>query len=80
MPRYPAVVEERYEDDLAQSQQVLDDVERALERLSEGSYGSCEICDDPILGADLAADPTRRVCEQHLALTRTPEPEPSAPT
>jgi len=79
VPRYPAVVEERYEDDLAQSQRVLDDVERALERLSEGSYGSCEICDDPILGADLAADPTRRVCEQHLALTRTSEPEPSDP-
>ena len=72
------MVEERYEDDLAQSQRVLDDVERALERLSEGSYGSCEICADPILGADLAADPTRRACEQHLALSQTSEPEPGA--
>jgi RNA polymerase-binding transcription factor DksA len=62
-------MEERYEDELAQSQRVLDDVERALERLSEGSYGSCETCGAPILGADLAADPIRRVCEQHLALT-----------
>jgi DnaK suppressor protein len=63
-------VEERYEDDLARSQRVLDDVDRALERLSEGSYGSCETCGAPVLGADLAADPTRRVCEQHLPLGR----------
>jgi len=43
-------------------------VDRALERLSEGSYGSCETCGAPILGADLESDPTRRRCEQHLAL------------
>ena len=72
-------MEERYESELAQSERVLDDVDRALERLSEGSYDSCEICGAPILGADLAADPTRRVCEQHLALTQTSEPEPSDP-
>jgi RNA polymerase-binding transcription factor DksA len=62
-------VEERYESELAQSTRVLDDVDRALERLSEGSYGSCETCGAPILGAHLADDPTRRVCEQHLPLT-----------
>ncbi len=67
-PRYCAGVEERYESELAQSQQVLDDVDRALERLSAGSYESCEACGAPILPADLAVDPTRRVCEQHLAL------------
>jgi len=61
-------VEERYEAELAQSQRVLDDVDRALERLSEGRYDSCETCGAPILAADLALDPTRRVCEQHLAL------------
>jgi RNA polymerase-binding transcription factor DksA len=60
-------MEERYESELAQSAAVLDGVDRALERLSEGTYGSCETCGAPILGADLAADPTRRRCEQHLA-------------
>jgi RNA polymerase-binding transcription factor DksA len=59
-------VEERYESELAQSARVLDDVDRALERLSEGTYDSCQQCGAPILDADLSADPTRRVCEQHL--------------
>jgi RNA polymerase-binding transcription factor DksA len=69
-------VEERYETELAHSQRVLDDVDRALERLTEGTYGSCETCGAPIFGADLEADPTRRQCEQHLALTPVTEPEP----
>jgi RNA polymerase-binding transcription factor DksA len=61
-------VEERYESELARSAQVLDDVDRALARLSDGSYQSCETCGAPILETDLGADPTRRVCEQHLRL------------
>jgi RNA polymerase-binding transcription factor DksA len=69
-------VEERYESALAQSQQVLNDVDRALERLSDGGYGSCETCGTPIFEADLLTDPTRRVCEQHLALDRTAGPGP----
>jgi RNA polymerase-binding transcription factor DksA len=73
-PRYPAVVEERYEFELAQSARVLDNVDRTLERLSGGAYGSCETCGAPILGADLDADPTRRVCEQHLALGAPGDP------
>jgi DnaK suppressor protein len=67
-------VEERYESELARSTRVLDDVDRALERLSEGTYGSCATCGAPILPADLATDPTRRVCEQHLPLGQ-PGPE-----
>jgi hypothetical protein len=65
-------VEERYESQLAQSARVLDDVDRALERLSAGTYDSCETCGAPILEGDVAADPTRRVCEQHLALDGSP--------
>jgi DnaK suppressor protein len=61
-PRYSAVVEERYESELAQSALVLDDVERALERLSAGTYASCENCGQSIDDADLAVDPTRRTC------------------
>jgi DnaK suppressor protein len=55
-------VEERYESELAQSALVLDDVERALERLSAGTYASCENCGQSIDDADLAVDPTRRTC------------------
>jgi RNA polymerase-binding transcription factor DksA len=61
-------MEERYEADLAQSQRVLNSVDRALERLSDGSYGSCEACGTPIRPEDLLADPARSVCEQHLAI------------
>ena len=61
-------MEERYEAELTRSAAVLDGVDRALERLSDGTYGSCEACGDPIAGADLEADPTRRMCEQHLSL------------
>jgi RNA polymerase-binding transcription factor len=61
-------VEEHYESELAQSAAVLDGVDRALERLSDGRYGSCETCGAPIRGADLEADPIRRRCEQHLVL------------
>jgi RNA polymerase-binding transcription factor DksA len=59
-------VEERYESELAQSEQVLDDVDRALERLSAGTYATCENCGAPIDDADLAADPTRRTCREHM--------------
>jgi len=68
-------VEERYEFELAQSARVLHNVDRALQRLSEGAYGSCQTCGAPILGADLEADPTRRLCEQHLALDDGRDPE-----
>jgi len=61
-------VEERYEAELTRSAAVLDGVDRALERLSDGTYGSCEACGAPIMGTDLEADPTRRMCEQHLSL------------
>jgi RNA polymerase-binding transcription factor DksA len=61
-------MEERYESELARSTQTLEAVDRALERLSGGAYGSCRTCGAPILDTDLAADPLRNVCEQHLDL------------
>jgi DnaK suppressor protein len=61
-PRYSAPVEERYESELAQSALVLDNVDHALERLSAGSYATCEQCGQSIDDADLAIDPTRRTC------------------
>jgi RNA polymerase-binding transcription factor DksA len=62
------LVEERYESELTRSSAVLDGVDRALERLSEGSYGQCEACDAQLLDADLEQDPTRTMCEQHVSL------------
>jgi DnaK suppressor protein len=60
-------VEERYEAELARASAVLDGVDRALERLSEGTYGQCETCGAPVLDADLERDPARHMCEQHLS-------------
>jgi hypothetical protein len=66
--RYPPPVEERYESQLAQSTRVLDDVDTALQRLSDGTYGTCETCGTAILATDLELHATRRLCEQHLDL------------
>ena len=71
-------MEERYESELTRASAVLDGVDRALERLSEGTYGQCETCGAPVLDADLERDPTRRMCEQHLSagLSRRPAGQP----
>ncbi|HEY1827986.1 MAG TPA: TraR/DksA C4-type zinc finger protein [Acidimicrobiales bacterium] len=66
-------MEERYEAELTRSTRVLDDVDRALARLSAGEYGSCETCGSPILATDLERDPTRRLCEQHLPFSEGSE-------
>jgi DnaK suppressor protein len=61
-------VEERYESELTRASTVLNGVDRALERLSEGTYGQCETCGAALLDADLEQDPTRRMCDEHLSL------------
>ena len=44
------------------AQQTLDEIEAALIRIEEGTYGVCEICGEPI-GADrLSAIPWARLC------------------
>jgi RNA polymerase-binding transcription factor DksA len=68
-PLDSAAVEERYESELTRSATVLDGVDHALERLSKGSYGTCDTCADAIAAADLEGDPTRRHCAQHLEFT-----------
>jgi DnaK suppressor protein len=40
----------------------LDDVDAALLRLDEGTYGTCEICGNPIGEARLEAMPAARFC------------------
>lgn len=43
----------------------LDDVESALARLEDGTYGSCEVCGQPIGDARLEAMPATRWCIEH---------------
>ena len=43
----------------------LDDIEHALARMDDGTYGTCEVCGDTI-GADrLEVMPATRFCIQH---------------
>ncbi|HZP73456.1 MAG TPA: TraR/DksA C4-type zinc finger protein [Gaiellaceae bacterium] len=44
------------------AQQTLDDVELALRKLDEGSYGVCEVCGEPVGAARLSAIPWARLC------------------
>jgi RNA polymerase-binding transcription factor DksA len=53
---------------LEQVEAELADVERALRRLDEGTYGSCEACSGPIGDERLAAQPAARFCVEHQAL------------
>jgi DnaK suppressor protein len=48
-----------------QLREQLDDVERALAKLDEGTYGRCEVCGEPIGEARLEAMPATRFCIQH---------------
>jgi RNA polymerase-binding protein DksA len=47
---------------LDQARRRLDDVEAALTRRAEGSYGSCATCGRPIAAERLAARPAARTC------------------
>jgi RNA polymerase-binding transcription factor len=43
----------------------LADVERALRRLDEGTYGTCEACGRSIEDSLLEASPQKRFCPEH---------------
>jgi len=49
-----------------QIRQLLNDVDRALDRVSAGTYGLCEACHEPIEPERLAADPLTCFCLDHL--------------
>ena len=46
----------------------LADIERALERMDEGSYGTCEVCGERLSEALLAERPAARHCPAHLPI------------
>jgi phosphoserine phosphatase RsbU/P len=48
-------------------QALLDEVDAALARVSNGTYGICETCHDPIEAERLAVDPLLRFCVDHLS-------------
>ncbi len=45
---------------------LLEEVDSALERMNQGSYGLCEVCHEPIEEDRLVADPLTRNCLDHL--------------
>lgn len=53
----------------------LEDIDKALQRLDEGTYGQCEVCHQPIADERLEAVPAARFCVEHQAeVERTPAP------
>jgi RNA polymerase-binding transcription factor DksA len=50
---------------LEQVEAELSDVQRALQRLDDGTYGTCEACRQPIGDERLAAQPAARFCVAH---------------
>lgn len=52
--------------DSASLLQLLEEVDSALRRMDNGSYGICEFCQEPIEKERLIADPLVRYCIDHL--------------
>lgn len=48
----------------------LEDVEHALAKLDDGTYGTCEECGEPIAAARLEAMPAARFCITHASKPR----------
>ncbi len=46
--------------------QLLAEVDAALARIDQGTFGLCEVCHDPIEPERLRVDPTTRFCLDHL--------------
>jgi sigma-B regulation protein RsbU (phosphoserine phosphatase) len=53
-------------DAAAQLRSLLGDVDAALARMNDGTFGLCETCHDPIEPGRLLADPLVRLCLDHL--------------
>jgi RNA polymerase-binding transcription factor DksA len=62
---------------LEQVEAELADVARALERLNDGTYGTCEACGEPIGDERLEALPAARFCLKDQALAEREVRAPS---
>jgi RNA polymerase-binding transcription factor DksA len=51
--------------ELAAAEADLDDLDVALRRLDEGTYGTCEVCGETLGEAALAERPLMRRCAVH---------------
>ncbi|HET8666858.1 MAG TPA: SpoIIE family protein phosphatase [Terriglobales bacterium] len=49
---------------------LLDEVDAALARMQDGTYGLCEVCHDAIEPGRLMADPLTRYCLDHLSASQ----------
>ncbi len=67
-----AIAESRESAGLAQ---LLEEVDAALERMENGSYGICEFCHEPVERGRLLADPMVRYCLDHLTIAQQRELE-----
>jgi DnaK suppressor protein len=43
----------------------LEEIDRALAKMDDGTYGRCEVCGEPIAEARLEAMPATRFCIRH---------------
>lgn len=50
---------------LKQLETQLGDVKNALQKIETGTYGTCEVCGQPIPDGRLAANPSARTCIAH---------------
>jgi sigma-B regulation protein RsbU (phosphoserine phosphatase) len=67
LDRRTRLVEARaVESDPSRIAALLAEVDAALERMNDGSYGLCAVCHDPIEQDRLLADPLTTVCIDHL--------------
>ena len=55
---------------MAEARARLDELDRAADRLAEGSYGTCDVCARPIAHERLLARPTARTCVACAATAR----------
>lgn len=46
-------------------QHALSDIDTALQKIAEGTYGLCEDCEEPIAVKRLELNPTARLCVKH---------------
>jgi RNA polymerase-binding transcription factor DksA len=57
---------EAYASVLTAASGVLDEIDAALRRLADGTYGRCDSCGEPIEEQRLVDEPTARTCRAHL--------------